>query len=469
MTESPQTTSNEPSDTSNSETKKQPWYLHDHLVRGALALLVIVLIVELVMSVFLRTNDFDVHMQYGEAFLDQEIYRTLGDWYMPGRMVINGLLAALPENFPWAELLSFFGATLCLYVVYRIWSQLAEDWFPATPRQNLVAALAAAGMLSPYLLRDLDECGLQILLLGALSIGGWMIWQGRWFGGSFWLALGTVYKSTPLLFLPFLIWKRQWKAAAAMGVWVVVLNLSPVFHLGWEETIAANQQWFGRVEKEMAIKDPALNSVEPPNPRNLGIKPALARYFQHFPEDHRLHLEHPGFVQFADLDPETSSTLIKVFLLGLAALLAWKWLPAWRLPHSEEQKTDSKARHVMAPEWAIVTLLCALLSPMCWKQHMIVMWPMAFLLIRQQMTALEPQVLRRYLLISFTVLIIASKRWLMGKELSILVISYKPDTIIALMMLAMLLMMNWQKQDGQQHPKTVESPMKSNGSLSHAA
>ena len=86
----------------------------------------------------------------------------------------------------------------------------------------------------------------------------------------------------------------------------------------------------------------------------------------------------------------------------------------------------------LAPEWAAVTLLCALLSPLCWKQHLVLALPCAFLVFWDLLDGRRLPRSRTAALIAASAIVILTKRFAAGHQLSILLISYKLDTLVVL-------------------------------------
>jgi hypothetical protein len=201
--------------------------------------------------------------------------------------------------------------------------------------------------------------------------------QGRAGQSGFWLAAAISYKSTPLLFLPLLMWKRQWRVCGWTLGFVLLLNIGPALWLGWSDTIDYHRRWLARAWQCASEPDPSSHVVEPPKQHNQSLKSALARLVQTYPPGHLLHLEHPWFVQFGNLDVGRARRFVSVATLLILAAIGWRmrrrgWEPAQR-------PTD------LGIEWAATGLLAALLSPLCWKQHLVLTVPVMYLVIRHQL------------------------------------------------------------------------------------
>lgn len=391
------------------------------------------------LAVFRRLSDFHWHLNLGQSFLAGEPYRFFGDWYTPARAMFNGLLALLPPRL--AAGLVYLAALAGLYVSYRIWrTLLVPQPTPDESRRLRSAALVTVLVIFPYVLRDLDECGLQLLLLFMLSMGAWCVWKHHDLAAGLWLAAAAVYKTTPVLFLPLLLFKRRWRAAGWMAAGVVGLNLLPAVHLGWSKSIDCNRQFLARMQTSLAIEDPLDNGIEPTNPRNLGLTAALARYLQHYPSDypvaHAAHTRHPLFFQFGDLAPLQSKRVIQVVLLALAGLLAWRMRGGWNRQNCPQDDAAS-----FSAEWAAVCLLCALLSPMCWKHHLVLGLPCIFIVAHRAIAASGKARLPIAVLCLIATVALVTRRFFLGVDFSLVAISYKPDTVV--MLLTMFTALFW--------------------------
>ncbi len=411
------------------------WSLSRRLRRAGWIVLFCVLAAQAYVSIFRRENDFTWHYRLGEGFLQGDPYARGGDWYTVGRVMLDAGVATL--NLRLARALAFFLSLAALVVSLRLWRAMAEAGDDQTVLPKLsnrrVSAVTLA-IMAAYVFRDLDEAGLQVFLLFFLTAAGYALFRGHSLLSGFWLAVAATYKTTPVLFLPLLVWKRQWRASAAMAGFLLLLNLAPALFLGWQTTWRSHQRFFARLEASAKIRDPSQNGIEQPKPINASWQTALARYLQTYPPGHPLFQDHAGFVQFGALGPAAAGRVVKAVLLGLAGLLAWRFRRRWAKANAKPSD-DAAAR--LAPEWAAVCLLCAVLSPLCWKQHLVLALPCVYLVVRSHWSGAKPARWRFYALLAVAALALLTKRWVLGRELSILVASYKPDTLAV--SLAMLL------------------------------
>ncbi len=188
------------------------------------------------------------------------------------------------------------------------------------------------------------------------------------------------YKTTPALFLPVLLWKRQWRALATAVVLIVCFNLLPALYLGWDLTARCYRQSWEYLQASARLEDIADNGIEYPNPRNQSLMSLFARYLQTYPPAHPLYVDHPAFVQFGDLDHATARAVAKGCMLLLGGFIAFRLWGRWS-PHAPE----------LPGQWSAVCVFAALVSPMCWRQHLVLALPALYLLVWSLLARRNPK------------------------------------------------------------------------------
>lgn len=409
------------------------WYASRSFQKVALVLLVAVLLIEGVVAIAFRENDFVFHLDFGRTFLEGNAYALTITPYPMGRLVFNAALALLPYYV--ARTLCYIAAVVALASSFYLWNQRANVRRPVPKAIAFAAGVFTLGILYPYVLRDLDDCGLQILLLFFLTAAMAAMAKQRSFAAGTWLAVAASYKLMPILFLPLLVWKQQWRGAVGMGIALAIINLAiPSLFLGWSETVAANRRWWTQMKQCAQVQDPCENGVEPPRHQNQSLQMAIARYVQTYPPGHPLHLDHSLFAQFGNLDKTAASHATKGTLLVLAGLLAYRLRRRWG-----EGPRQADITH----EWAGVMILCALLSALCWLQHLVLVVPAVFLIVRSELERhsregvfWNPRTMA-LAIVGFIVLFL--QRDVVQRELSVLLLSYKIDTFACLVVLLVVL------------------------------
>ncbi len=408
---------------------RQPWYLDVRLRRLAWVVLLVVVLVEGYMAIIVRKGDFMCHRGVGQSFLEGTPYGCGQDIYPVARTMMDSLFAIGSLYF--ARTLSYLLAIGSLVACYFLWKSMANGERTVSTAVSQVAAILTVDLSIAFLIRDLDECGLQLFTLFFLSAAGYALFHGKRMWTGFWLATAAMWKVTPMLFLPFLLWKREWKGAGWMVAFLVVWSLAPMPFLGVEKTVECHQQWLARSIKIGSAKRayPSQLELEAPKVYNLSLHAAIARNLETYPPSHPLHLDHPAFFQFGDLSPPTAYYAVRGIVLLFALVLAWRFWGGW-------SRSDGPPN--LANEWAAVCILCAILSPVTWKQHLVLMLPSLFLILRNFLSGTGvPR--WRWITIAVVAVVFLVRRELIGKPLALVLLAYKVDTIAVLLLMLLVL------------------------------
>ena len=437
-----------------------PWYRRPLTIRLLAFLFIMIACVESYKAVFKPIdNDFRVYLAFGKDFIQGTPYIHAGNFYPPGRSFLNWLMS-VPYMFVTRALL-YPLALISLLLVARWWADFAAgnnnlENNTSKKTLGLPSTLWSFVLLLPFILRDLDECGMQTFLLLFLAASAWMLYHQKIWQCGFWLAAAITYKVTPLLFVPLLIWKRQWKATAWTVLFTVLLNVLPFVALGWDGMVQANKTWFHRIvftfknepaefpispgaayllpsgepiAKEDRVKHypiayPSSAGTERPKIHNLSLRATIARYIETYPEGHPLHMQHAAFMQFGNLSPAVANRIVKIVIVLLGVFVAFLMRKRWLF--------SAEGSHRFATEWAIACLFAALLSPVCWKQHLVLAYPCAFLAVYNYLKFKNPPRWYSLLLCICGGIILLSRHFVVGREFSIVILSYKIDTFALL-------------------------------------
>ena len=410
-------------------TRESCWYTGERFRINVFKLIGIIIIYQSITAIFLRDNDFLWHYNHGKYFLQNDLIKHTGAPNTVGRLMMDAILGI--QNYYIARTFSFVLALIALVSSLKMWIQMANENRHVSKPIAFAASVFSLGLLIHFVLRDLDDCGLQVFLLYFFTSAAYAIRSGRQILGGFWLGVAATYKATPLLFLPFLIWKRKWQAALWMLIFIIFLNLTPAVFIGWESTINSNLQWLKRTQLDFKVQDPSHpTSFETPRHQNQSLPFAIARYLQTYPPGHALYIDHPLFFQFGKLKTTTANYVVKSFLLIFAGVLAW----CFRHPWPKEPKRDA-----FLSEWASVMILSALLSPLNWIYHYVLALPAVLLIIRVHLHMHFMPRWRSIVLgvIAFKILLL--HRFFLGHDLSIIMLSYKLDTFAMLLVMMLVL------------------------------
>ncbi len=428
-----------------------PWYTAGGFRRIVWIIAAVILVGSFINGVLKKDNDYENHYRLGQAFIAGKPYmipdaKPFCPHYAPGRLVLNVAFAVLPYRLSRAV---WWAVSIAVLVAsFLLWDRMAPRREAVTPRASFAAAAFSLALVLRWLLRDMDDCGQQLLLLGILTAAGWAAFNQRPLATGALLALAATYKVTPVLFLPLLLYKRRWREATWMVAFILGLNLfAPALRLGVPLTWQANRLFLSKSAEVMqAIReDPSANGVEDPKHTNKNLRLAIARYLQTYPPEHPLFIPdlrdiapdgtsipnarpHPLFAQFLDLPARTAGTITTAILLTIALVLAVRYRRPWRGPQFQED---------FPAEWASVTALCALMSPLCWGQHLVLFIPAVYLSIRAGFQYHSRG--RAIVLWIAALLIVAPQRELIGRDLWWVVQSYKLETVAAVIIIALVL------------------------------
>jgi glycosyl transferase family 87 len=438
-----------------------PWYESDWFTKPIIYGFALLVVVKFFHSVFLKENDFDWHLAYGHSVLkatyfgDSEAFRSLIFHYPPGRMLIDEAVALLPRLA--ARAIFFCAAIGSLFITQRIWRELAQKVTPASSGVEFAAAALAFLLFANWVVRDFDECGLQILLLLFLSMAVWSLFRGARIQTGAWLGLAITFKLTPVLFVPLLIWKRHFVEAGATICFVVVFNaLLP--GLIWGPNLARDVllRHIETLKMAATLDDPSENGIERPSHRSQSLKLAIARYLQTYPPGHPLFIDrdydelgctergidptschrHPLFIQFLNLPRATAKQIVTILIVIIALVLAWRLRPKWGL---EGTKNDAKNLSSLAPEWAVACAFAAIVSPITWHQHLTLVLPCGYLVIRDALIRADHSWIRSVGLGFIIVSVWILHRDPLSKLHSLIAMSYHFEVVAVLILIVLTL------------------------------
>lgn len=418
-------------------------------------LIAVVVLFEGAYAVFKRENDFNCHIEFGRHFLAGNPYQSEGNFYPLGRLMLDSLLA-VGSYYP-TRAVSYLLAVGSLFAIFHFWGKMAQPWLPATPPHRRAAVFLTLSAFMPLVIRDLDECGLQIFLVLMLTLGAYALYHGRPWQCGLWVAAAITYKATPLVFLPLLVWKREWKASISTIACLAGLNLLPVLYLGWDTTMASHRYWVLNtvaIMRDMPDAYPSIPyGIEAPKTQNNSLRAGLARFVETYPPGHSLYLDHPLFFQFGNLPVDQAKRVVNGLILLLGAVIALCMRRSW---------TGDMGKQRLLKDWAVACVFAALLSPLCWKQHLVVLIPAVYLVARWLLSG--PSVTRgQVALIAFcSAAWLFSHRLVLGRELTLVLQSYHLMTWSALALVWLVMKLPNQTQQiaclGEDLVSTNSSP-----------
>ena len=315
----------------------------------------------------LHPGDLDVAREFGRRFIAREdIYRNgLQYPYMPAAAMFFAPLAMVPAWLAFAVRYAIAVASLVLtlFLLHRMIAPFSTRFVD----YGFSAAAITVVLAGHYVIRDLDDAGLHLLILAMIVIGIYAAWRGRIILGGFAIALAIAIKVTPGLFIPFMIYKRRWKLAivciAATLFWTALpmiwLGPSLWTHFQFQWMRVAIGQAFGGIAAVAAGTEQEF--------QNQSLRAAIVFYLTG-----GAILRADSALNEAARHPlaETGATIVELVLL---LFCLWRGRMRYRSDDDRQWLIDCSA----------VLVLILLLSPVTWTQHMVFLIPGIFLIVAE--------------------------------------------------------------------------------------
>ena len=221
-------------------------------------------------------------------------------------------------------------------------------------------AITSGAVLIPLLLTwryvasNFEHLQVNIAIF-ALTLGGLhLIHERREVSGGLALGCAAALKVMPALFIPYLAYRRRWRAAALAAAATALLSVTPVAVYGWSRFVDYVGAWVEAVRRGWSV-----------GKMNLSVYAMWDRIVGH------------GLVPFAvpgfnELRPSGDPRVTLALALSLAAVTV---LALWTFGAGSPDE-----RRARLAEWSIVFLLAALFGTVAWKAYLVVMLLPAMLL-----------------------------------------------------------------------------------------
>lgn len=221
---------------------------------------------------------------------------------------------------------------------------------------------------------DMFDLGQPNLVLLALMLYGfWLLREARpWFGGLM-FALATAIKVFPVAVLPWLVWRRQWRAVAGMLLFLgLFLFVLPAPFRGFEHNVTELKTWYrGMVgtssEKGFGQRDEQNWSWV--NQSIIAMTHRLTRPLNYNQDDAR---KPARTMNVADVSFRTANLIVVAISLAIGLAYIAVMPPAWR----RTERSD-------AEELGILFCLMTVASPLARQYYfMWLFFPMTVLIHR---------------------------------------------------------------------------------------
>jgi hypothetical protein len=262
-------------------------------------------------------------------------------------------LPAAPAALAWFYL-KVVMTLLSLRWVFQLVAQ------PGRPFPAWACALTLILSLRP-ILGDLQHGNVNLFILFLIVASLAALQRRRDFLAGTTLALAIACKVTPALFIPYLAWKRAWKALAGVGVGLILFlwpGVVPGVVLGFEQ----NQQQLTSWYREMVYPFVVEGKVTSDHP-NQSLPGLVARMLTHQPSfstyDEQGRYTPTEYDNVLSLEPMQARRIVQ----GCMLLFALMVVVCCRTPLSDRQGWR------LGAEFALVVVGMLLFSERTWKHH----------------------------------------------------------------------------------------------------
>ena len=376
------------------------------------------------------SNDHWRHWEFGRRFLvGESLYQDRCCFnYMPIAAMYWAPMALVSVTA--SKLISYAisvaGLALTLWLLARMIGPhcRGQAWKLAS-----VAALAVLLCLR-YLLRDWGDDGAHIQFLAILVGGIYLAWSGRTKASAACFGLAIATKISPVLFIPFMLWKRRWRLACYTAVAAVLWSLLPIAWMGPQRWWQDQRTWLIlglNVVREGHDEQLEMNNLRP---QNQSLKMGILRYLVTYPVGHPMRLTDPADVPIFDLSQSTANRVAWGLMLGLVAVCVWQ---------SQRTAAAPDDRLAWVVESSGMLILILLLSPVVWLHHLVFMLPAMFCLLAHDRCVEKLDRPAALLLGIYILLSLVFCRELLGKSGTLLLLSYRVYTVCTLIVLGLML------------------------------
>jgi len=196
----------------------------------------------------------------------------------------------------------------------------------------------------PFVSAVFDYSQVDLLIFALTLYGLSLLAADRALAGGLALGASAAMKVTPVLFIPYFIYRRQWRAAAWTTGWTAVLTLSPILVFGWTRFRHYLSSWVSVIHAGWGVGH-----------YNQSVFAMWDRILGH------------GLVPFAVPDdiylPESGDPAVRVAWLASVAAVTVAGLALFR--------GDTRARWSNLCEWGVVFIVAGLFGTVTWKHHLV--------------------------------------------------------------------------------------------------
>jgi hypothetical protein len=379
-------------------------------------------------------GDFDISREFGRRFLaDEPLYAGgLHYPYMPSAAMAFAPLALVDAR---VAFVARYGVALaCLWLSLRLLECLLVPRRPRVGTQRMSIAALTLLLGAHYIIRDLDDAGPHLILLGILVTGIYSAAQHRTTLAGLCFGLAAAIKAPAMLFLPFLLWKRRWPlllaSILATAAWVAL----PALWMGAGNWWVQQRQWAGIVAASVAGRPLPAAAENERRVQNQALKPALMRYLAPETQDPPHPLAPGGGPPPVALAPGIANGIASTAMLALVVFCCWRDA----MHETRPQRSQGAGDAAWVVECSAVLILCIVLAPLAWVQHLVLLLPALYLIVAQQCAYGGLGTPAAASVATYAFLTLALTRELLGRDAYVFLLAAGLHTLCALLILAVV-------------------------------
>jgi alpha-1,2-mannosyltransferase len=228
---------------------------------------------------------------------------------------------------------------------------------PATACLSLATPEVLLPLLLCYrfILGNFDHLQVNIVIFACAVAGLYWHARGHDLRAGALLGLAAALKIMPVLFVPYFVYRRRFRIAAATAVATAALSLFPMLIYGWQRFLDYVGAWRQALAVGWGV-----------GKMNQSVYAMLDRFI-----GHRIR---PGHTPVLDVLPDSGDRFVQVVMVavlaGVAAVACWSF--------RGREPADSPAS---LAEYSVIFIVSALFGPLAWKAYLVVLLCPCMLLV----------------------------------------------------------------------------------------
>lgn len=377
-----------------------------------------------------RGGDFAGYLAVGEAGLrGADIYRDtppgMNTWppvfgLLCIPLALMARVSLVGARFAWLLFnWIILAATMAAAIRLVHGRPLTLTFDPRRPATGVEAA--SAPVLLPLLLSviwifsNFEHLQVNISILG-LTLGGLVLHRsGRDIRGGLLIGAAAALKVMPVLFLPYFVWRRRWRAAAGVAAGTALLSGISVLVQGWAGFLGQLSGWRAALRAGWGVGQ-----------MNQSVYAMVDRILGHG----LIPFTAPGVLDLA----ASGERVVVVAVAGILALVTIAACVLFRGSY------DPRSRSAVA-EWSVVLLVAALFGTVAWKAYFVaLLLPMTLFVATWRDDAVEPRVRRALRTVTWASFVIglSGANDLVGRTLAGYLAMGSAQTLMVLLILGTL-------------------------------